>query len=270
MAEGEIVYVAVVPPASLDANIVKGVAEIIGKDPYQTRLLLVGMLPRIVARCTGMQTAESMAKQLRALKLVVIVSKEDDLRRPHQGLKVQTMSFGREDVVFQQADGRDITLVGRDVFLIIKGMRPYVPAEAAMMQEPKGKTKLRLNVGATLMTGGIPIMKRVKVKANAADPQSEWFIRLYGRSSPEPRVEILQHSLDYAFLEAEMTTSSLTNFMNVLNRLKKTFPRAIFDERLVRSFGVDIPATSDEEDIEINCRLIYFQHLAASGSKPAA
>lgn len=270
MAEGEIVYVAVVPPSSLDETIVKAAAEVIGKDAYQTRLLMVGVLPRIVARCHGMQTAESMAQGLKALKLVAFVSKEDELRRPHQGLRAQTMKFREDEIAFQQADGREATLKVGDVFLMIKGTRPYVPAEAAMVQEPQGKTKLKLNVGATLMAGGIPILKKVKAKSKATDAQAEWFVRLYGRSSAEPGAEILQHSLNYAFLDAEMTTSSLTNFMNVLNRLKKVFPQAFLDERLVRSFGVDIPATTDEENIEINCRLIYLHHLAVSGSKPAA
>jgi hypothetical protein len=270
MAEGEIVYVAVVPPASLDGNLVKGVAEVIGKDLYHARLLLVGSIPRVVARCTGMQTAESMAQGLKALKLMTIVSKEEELRKPHQGLKAQTMKFGEGEVAFHQADGREITLKPGDVFLMLKGMRPYSPAGEALIQEAQGKTKRKLNVGATLMTGGIPIFKKTKMKSKAADSQAEWFVRLYGRSSPEPGAEILQHAVNYAFLEAEMATSSLTNFMNVVNRLKKAFPQALLDERLVRSFGVDIPATTDEEDVEINCRLIYLYHLAVSGSKPAA
>ena len=270
MAEGEIVYVAIVPPASPDDSLIKAVAEVIGKDLYQTRLLLIGSIPRIVARCAGMQTAESMAQGLKALKLVAFVSKEEELRRPHQGLKAQTMKFGEGEVVFHQADGKEMMLRTGDVVLMIKGMRPYSPAGPAMVQAPQGKGKLKLNVKATLLTGGIPIMKRVKTKSKAADPQSEWFVRLYGRSSPEPCAEILQHSLNYAFLEAEMTASSLTNFMSVVNRLKKAFPQALLDEKLVRSFGTDIPATTDEEDIEINCRLIYLHHLAVSGSKPAA
>jgi hypothetical protein len=270
MAEGEIVYVAVVPPASPDDSLIKGVAGIIGKDAYQTRLLLVGSIPRIVARCTGMQTAEAMAQGLKALKLVVFVSKEDELCRPHQGLKAQTMSFGEGEVVFRQADGREATLKGGDVFLMIKGMRPYIPAGEAMIQEPQGKTKRKLNVKATLITGGIPIFTKVKQKSKAADPQAEWFVRLYGRLSPEPGAEILQHSLDYAFLEAGRDAASLTNFMNLLNRLKKAFPQAFLDERLVKSFGTDIPMTTDEESIEINCRLIYLHHLAVSGSQPAA
>ena len=270
MAEGEIVYVAAVPPASLDADLINGVAGVIGKDAYQTRLLMVGVLPRIVARCTGMQTAESMARQLKALKLVTIVSKEEELRKPHHSLRAQTMKFVGGEVAFHQADGREITLRPRDVFLMIKGMRPYSPAEEAPIEEEQEKPRRKLNVKATLMTGGIPIFTKGKVKSKAADPQAEWFVRLYGRSSPEPSAEILQHAVNYAFLEAEMAASSITNFMSVVNRLRKAFPQAFLDERLVRSFGTDIPATSDEEDIEINCRLIYLHHLAVSGSKPAA
>jgi hypothetical protein len=48
MAEVEIVYVAVIPQDNPDIDLVKAVAGIIGKDAYQTRLLLAGSIPRIV------------------------------------------------------------------------------------------------------------------------------------------------------------------------------------------------------------------------------
>ena len=80
--------------------------------------------------------------------------------------------------MFQQADGKGVKLKPSDVFLMIKGMRSYVPAAAALLPESEGKTKLKLNVGATLATGGIPIFKKTKTKSKAADPQAEWFVRL--------------------------------------------------------------------------------------------
>ena len=62
MAEVEIVYVAVIPQDNLTVNLVKAVAGVIGKDAYQTRLLLAGSIPRIVARCVGVREAEALAQ----------------------------------------------------------------------------------------------------------------------------------------------------------------------------------------------------------------
>jgi hypothetical protein len=92
-------------------------------------------------------------------------------------------------------------------------------------------------------------------------PENEWFLRLYERASSEPRVEILQYDMDYSFLGAETTMSSVANFINVVKRLREIYPQAIYDERLTKPYTVDIPMTTADEGIDINCRLIYFQHL---------
>jgi hypothetical protein len=255
MAENEIVYVAVIPLANPGVDLVKAVAGVIGKDAYQTRLLLAGSIPRIVARCAGVREAEALARQLREAGLTTIICSDAELRQSFQGLRAKAVFFRDKDAEFLQEDGKEITL--DSVFLIIKGTRHPVP-EA---EEGPVKTKTKLNVGATLMMGGIPIPKRVKEKPKAVTPENEWFLRLYKRQSSEPVVEILQYGMEYSFLGEEATLSSTANFIVVVKRLREIYSRAIYDERLMKPFGTDIPGTSPDEDIDINCRLIYFQHL---------
>ena len=91
--------------------------------------------------------------------------------------------------------------------------------------------------------------------------ENEWFLRLYERASSEPRVEMLQYDMDYLFLGAEATHSSMVNFISVVKRLREIYPQAFYDERLMRPFATDIPMTTPDEDLDINCKLIYFQHL---------
>ena len=258
MAEVEIVYVAVIPQDNPGIDLVKAVAGIIGKDAYQTRLLLAGSIPRIVARCNGVREAEALARQLREVGLTTIVCSDAELRGPFHGVRAKTLEFGDRGVTFQQGDGGGkITLKTGAVFLIIKGLRQPAPE----VEEAPAKTKLKLNVGATLVTGGIPILKRVKQKPKAASSQSEWFLRLYEQASSEPRVEMLQYDMDYSFLGVETTLSSVANFINVVKRLREIYPQAIYDERLMKTYTTDIPMTTADEDMDINCRLIYFQHL---------
>jgi hypothetical protein len=53
----------------------------------------------------------------------------------------------------------------------------------------------------------------------------------------------------------------MVNFINVVKRLRAIYPQAIYDERLMKTFSTDIPMTTPDEDLDINCKLIYFQHL---------
>ncbi len=257
MAEVEIVYVAVIPQDNLSVDLIKAVSGVIGKDAYQTRLLLAGSLPRIVARCNGVREAEALARKLREVGLTTIICSDAELRKPFLGVRAQTLEFGDRGVIFKQGDGAKITLKAGAVFLIIKGVRHPAP-EA---EEAPAKTKLKLNVGATLITGGIPIFKKVKDKPKTVTPENEWFLRFYERASPEPRVEMLQYDMDYSFLGAETSMSSVANFINVVKRLREIYPKSIYDERLMKTYATDILMTTANEDIDINCKLIYFQHL---------
>jgi hypothetical protein len=257
MAETEIIYVAVIPLDNPDTNVVKTVSETIGKDAYHTRLLLMGTIPRIVVRCNGAGEAEATARKLREAGLTTIVISDAELRKPFRGVRANTMRFSKEAVEFVQEDGRDVKLGVGGVFLIIKGTRHPAPAAG----DAPAKTKVKLAVGTSLVMGGLPVFKKVKEKPSLESSQPEWFLRLYERNSSEPRAEILQYEMEYSFLGEEKVPSSTANFINITRRLREKYPQAIYDESLMKTFATDIPGTTPDEDMDINCRLIYFQHL---------
>jgi hypothetical protein len=115
----------------------------------------------------------------------------------------------------------------------------------------------------------IPIWRRVKEKTKDVAVQSEGFVRLYDQMSPEPSVEVFQHSFDYSFLGTKMASSSLTNLSITTVEIKNTSPEAVFDDRLKEVFGVYMPLATQGDEIEINCKLIYLCHKAASGLDPS-
>ena len=257
MAEAEIVYVAIVPIEYPSINLTKAVAGIIGKDTYQTRLLLMGSIPHIAARCNGVREAEELTRKLREVGLTTIVCSDAALRQPFQGLRAKTLEFGDGEVAFKR-EGEEAKPGVSSVFLMIRGTRQSVPA---VPEDMPARTKIKLDVGTSLLMGGIPVLKRVKEKSDSTSAQPEWFLRLYEQASPEPLVELLQYDMEYSFLGAETVLSSTANFINVVKKLREAYPKAIYDERLMKPSVTDIPGTTPDEDIEINCRLIYFQHL---------
>jgi len=259
MADYEVMHIAVAPPANLDENLVRSVATVINKSPSYTRLLLAGEVPKVIAHYDNMQIAEPIIQNLRDLGLVAIACKYSELRQFPQTFKAQTLEFREKEVLLRDSAGREKRIVENNVFLILVGR---IETSVAV-ETTKPKTKFSLT--RTLLTGGIPIWRRVDEKTKAQSIQAEYFARLYDRKSPVPSVDILQHHMNYSFLGAKVAPSSFTNFGIVVRRLREVFPQAIFDNRLAKPSVLAESSSRVWEDIEIKCKLIYLFHAVTSG-----
>lgn len=259
MAAGyDVVHVAVAPPAALEEELVKKVAAVVGKNLYETRLRLTGKIPKIIANYDSVQRAELTTKSLRELGLVVIVFSDSEMRKPWPIFKARNLKFEEQAITFCDKSGQARRMEAREAFLILSArMQAYTDTEVI-------KTKRKLNVMATLLTGGIPIMKTVKEKTTTRSVQTESFVRLYGRTSPELAVQIPQHDFDYSFLGPAMVSSAAANISIAIRKIREAFPGAIFDDSLIEPFGAHMPATMVQDTIEDNCKLIYWYHRAVS------
>ncbi len=100
MVELTVVHVAVAPPDVLDNTLVGRVAVILGKDNYNTRLLLAGKIPKIIAHYNSLSQAEIAAKNLRELNLKAIVFEDSALRQPSESFRAYTAQFGSQEISF--------------------------------------------------------------------------------------------------------------------------------------------------------------------------
>jgi hypothetical protein len=261
MGKSELIHVAIAPPAKLEGKLIEQVAAIISKDLYQTRLHLTGTIPRIISHFYSMEMAELTAQKLRALNLLVIVCKDSELSKRSPVYRAYSLKLEGEGILFHDKSGQAKRIDTREMFLIITGrVRSYTETEEVT-------TRMKFSLPRTMLTG-LPIWRKVKeVKINQS-PQTKDFIRLYGRNSLEPNVEILKHDFDYSFLGANMTSSSTLNFTSTVNKIKCIFSQAIFDDKLTVPLQADM-SSSMPPDIEINCKLIclYHQALDNSGSR---
>ncbi len=263
MAGYEIVDVAVAPQDVLEANLTKKVAAIISKDPYEMRLLLAGEIPRIIAHYHSMQTAESIAQSLRDLGLVVIVCKDSELRKPSQSFMAHTLELRDEEVLFWDRGGQVRRIDSRDAFLIIKGkIRTYIETKLT-------KNRMKFSLAGTLLSGGIPIWRKVKEETKEVSRKADSFLRLYERKSAEPSVQMFQYDMDYSFLGTKMASSPLINFNTLVTQLREVFPQTIFDDRLAKRFGADVSSAKISADLEVNCKLIYLYHLNTISPNPS-
>jgi len=251
-----IVYIAAAPPKTLDGELLKRVASLTGKEISDTRLLLAGEIPRIIASAPDTDTANSIAHRLREMGLVAFVCGDSELRNRSASFAAHTARSGEGDVLFKDKRGGEVRVEAGDAFLIIRGRKK------GATEEKGSTTKMKLNVAATVLTGGIPIMHPVAHRTTKESFHTEDFVRVFDRRSSDPRVEMFQNHLDYAFLGPELTPSAPANFNIVVTKLRQWFPLAIFDDRLTRHHKADVPVAGPGEALEINCRLIYLCHLA--------
>src|SRR4030042_3634962 len=107
MAAPDIVHVAIAPPIKSEANLIEQVATVINKYIYETRLLLTGKLPRIVAHYQNMESAESIARKLKDLGLPAFVCRDSELRKPKQIFRAHTMEFKGNEVIFKDNGGNE-------------------------------------------------------------------------------------------------------------------------------------------------------------------
>jgi hypothetical protein len=258
MVEHEVVHVAIAPMAAApDEELVNKVAAILAKNPYDTRIRLIGKIPRIIASYDNIQTAESAAHGLGELGLVAMVCPDSELRKAPQIYRAHTLRFEEQAAIFGDKVGQERRIESTNVFLILS-------VRVQCHTETEGtKTVKKLNVALTLLTT-MPVMKNVKEKTTKTSYESNSSIRLYDRLSPEPLVEIPQHNFDYSFLGTEKAASSLTNFNITITKIKNAFPQAIFDDSLVEKFGSDMHSAVPQENVEINCKLIYWYHQAVT------
>jgi len=256
MTEEQTTHVAIAPPGVLGQGLVEEVASVLNKETPDTRLLLAGNIPKIVAHCQDRQTADSMAKKLRGLGLAAIAVGDADLYGQRQGFDARTIEFHERAVLFRDKRGHVRKMESENVFLILKGRT------RSRVEARDEKTKMKLNLPATLLTGGIPIWRTVRERTTAPPVSSRRFAWICERHSWETSVDIPEAQVDYSFLDADMASSITTNFETLVARLRRAFPQAIFDDRLTRYPAASAASPRALDSIEVKLRLVYMFHVA--------
>jgi hypothetical protein len=258
MDSHDIVHVAVLPPKVVEADHILKVAPIIDRDLYGTRLLLAGKIPRIIAHYSTLQAAELTVQSLRGLDLTAIACKDTELRKPSHSFRAHALQFGQKEIIFLDRSGQFIKMESIDAFLILAGtMETHEDREVA-------RTRMKLNLPATLLIGGIPVRRRVTEKATETSSQTERFVRVYDKKSSDSNVEIRHYDFDYSCLGPKIVSSSLANFSTLIVRIRDAFPQAVFDDRLTGNYRIDLPSATPWETINIICKLLYLFNQSKS------
>jgi hypothetical protein len=111
----------------------------------------------LIAYYQTAEEAEPVAKQLKTLGLKAFIVNDSELTRsPSTRFNARALELGEQAVVFRDSNNRTLKMETKDVFLILKGKYQLSSDKAVTT------TRMKFNLTATLVTGGIPIWKRPK------------------------------------------------------------------------------------------------------------
>jgi len=260
MTDNEIYHIAVMPSTETSAGLLSQVAAIVAQPDYQIRLQLAGKVPKIVGHFREKSAAERAVLSLDELGLVAFAVTESELRRPvSPEIIPRSIKFEGDSATFASQDGKTVILNAGDIFLIVTGRRTTAIEEAAVE-----KSTMKVNVPATLLTGGIPVMKRVTLKRPESEKTTQQFVRLYRKTSDFPAIEARQFALDYSFLGDKMDPTATCNIAETVAELRRFFMGAYFNDSLVNGFVAETNRITGINIGEQSCLLLvrYYQTMA--------
>lgn len=254
MDTNDIFHIAIAPPSSCTPNIIKKIAEIIERPVYDTRLLLIGDIPRIIAHYNDEQIAIPIANRLNDLGCIALVCRDSELRRLPNYFKVHNLELGNDFILFYEINGNQKLVEFNNITLIIKtNLQTQTDIE-------KTETTIKLSLSKTVLMGGLPMFDKVKKQKKETSTAIENCLRIYEGKTFNSVPEIKQHYVDYSFLGNEITPYSAENFNILITKLREKSPKATFDERLSKSTVEHGPLSQLRNDPEINCKLIVLFH----------
>jgi hypothetical protein len=254
VVNNNITHVAIDPPANLDTDLVNKAAAIIGQNPLDTRRLLSGEIPKIIAHYVNIDSANMAVEKIRSLGIRLLTISDEDLNLPSDGFKVSTLEIANEQLCLYDAAGVRHAIIKNGVWLVIAGKR-----EISVKSETT-TTTTKFNLTGTLLSGGIPMWHRFKEKNISESFESTSFARLYENSTSGEWAELIRDQLNYASLGTAITHSSFTNFNRLLTQIRDFFPAAVFDDRLTKTSTIGTATQQPWQSENINCKLIYLFH----------
>jgi hypothetical protein len=175
-------HLVAVPPNWADSELTQAVALLIKKDVPGTRLLLHGKVPRILASYSSTESAGAIARELSGLGLQVQVCNDHFLRSP-PSLVAHSMRLLDGEILFADREGALLRLRTGGVNLLVTGQLDITEERTVV------RTSTKLNLPATLLTGGIPVRRKVSQKT----------------------VESVTNTVRFAFIMASSQSQSLSS-----------------------------------------------------------
>jgi hypothetical protein len=233
------------------AEFVQALAGALGITAFEARQRLIGGGPSVVASFADPAQARALAARLHQAGIATLVVDADEVRGRAGRLIVRRFEMGERALRVEGGEEERWEVPYGEVDLLLPGTN--IVGET----ETKTVTERTFSLGKTLLSGGIPMTKKVERQEAVTTETREKFLYLY--AGDRPQIVFRQSGMVYDGLGATMQMSRELNFNYLVNELRRLCPAARYDDRFLSRAGqvrVLGPAQNPETHLDLAAEVL--------------
>ncbi len=225
----------------------KAVADTLGILLFEARQKIAGGGPRVLATFADAPPAEALAARLSAAGVPALTIDPVSVRSGTPPFPVRRFVLGREALELESSAGDMCRIDYGTIDLLL-----VANCSAGQTQTTHTTTERKFSLGKTILSGGLPMTKKVTTEETLTSSERDETLWLYAREWGT--VSFNRADLDYSDLGDAMQLTRELNFNRLKTSLRALAPQAGYDDRLlkraeqVRLIG---PSLNPDTDIDL-------------------
>lgn len=233
------------------AELVQALAGALGITVFEARPRLIGGGPSVVARFADPEPALALAKKLNQCGFATLVVDSAAVCGRAGHFIVRRFELDERSMRIETGDGQRAEIPYAEIDLLLPG------TSIVGSSETKTVTERKFDIGKTLLSGGIPLTKKIERQEEVATEERGKVLYLY--AGQRPPAFFSQNGMSYDGFGPAMKMSRELNFTHLISELRRLSPGAVFDERLLNRAGqvrVLGPALNPETNLDLAAEIL--------------
>ena len=168
-------------------DVIQTVSDILGTTAFEAQQRMIGGGPAVIAHFADLHKAEEISSRLNQNGIAALVVDAAAAQEKSGYFIVRSSKLSDLSLYIEAIDGKHAEVPYETVDLFLPGI------SASVHSETKTVTEHKINVGMTILTGGIPIPKKVKHQEELKSEQRNRVLYLYAENCPT--IVLSEHGL---------------------------------------------------------------------------
>ncbi len=232
-------------------ELVQAISGVLGITVFEARQRLSGAGPAVVASFADPQHALALSEKLNQNGIGTMVVDVTEVLNEANHFIVRRFELGASLLHIETSDRQRADISYGEIKLLLPAM------SIVAYSEKKTVTERKISVGKTILSGGIPMSKKVKHEEVVTTEERGKVLYLY--AGGRPPIVFSQDGMTYDGLGAAMKISREMNFAYLISELRRLCPGAVYDDRLLKRVGqVRLlgPALNPETNLDLAVEIL--------------
>jgi hypothetical protein len=210
-------------------ELVQAISSVLGITIFEARQRMSGGSPAVVAGFADPQQALALSEKLNQNGIATLVVDATEVLNGASHFICRRFELNESLLRVETSDRQRAEISYNEIDLLLPAMSIVAYSETKTVSERK------FSLGKTILSGGIPLSKKVKHEEVVTTEERTKVLYLYaGNRLP---IVFSQDGMTYDGLGAAMKISRELNFAYLISELRRLSPGAVYDGRLLKRVG---------------------------------